>query len=886
MVDSTRTTRFRFWLWLIRAIGVIVPRRLRRDWRGEWEAELRARESMLEEWGRLDWRTKTDLLRRSLGAFRDALLLQPRRLEDEMFQNLRYGVRMLAKNPGISLLAVLAMSFGIGLVSTQFSFMNGVVLRGLPFEDADRLVYLERLNPQTQLSDALPLDDFTHLRLKQQSFEEIGAFATEHKTVSSQDRLPQRYRAVEVSANFHQLLRVQPASGRGFQPGDDEARAARVVLLSHSIWQRDFAGSPAVLGSIVRLDGESAVIIGVMPPEFHFPEDQELWVNLRAGTGLASKDDRVNEEVEVFGKLKRGVTPSAAQAEFDVIAAQINLAETTGDGNRYLTRIVPFVRHYTGDAADIAFFTMLAMGIGVLLLACANVANLTMAVASRRERELGIRAALGATRGQLIRQMLVESTMLAAAGAMGGVIITIWCTDLINHQMATADAPFWYRAVIDWRVVLFMVALTVLAGLATGLLPALRASRLDLNRLLQEYGAGASSLRLGRTARWMVTLQVTISCALLGVTGILIKSVISAQSVTLSFDPAHYIAAPIRLPDEQFPAATDRLRFFDDLRSEVAALQGVERVTLTSRHPASRGAADRIEIQGQPFQSELDLPLTALETVDAGYFATMKIPVLQGRGFANSDRQGAEPAAVVTESFAQAIWPDENPLGKRLRRQREISDWATVIGVVPDTPRFGAGQTSRFPHVYFAQQQQAWERMIVLIETRQNSVSPMVIRRIVDRLSPGLAVEKIESLSDSLAETLKIPRLISAIFLGAGAAAIFLAALGIFGVVSFFVSQRRRDFAIRRALGAQRRQIFALVLRHSLVHLLLGLSCGSGLAFALGKPIASELIGVSAFDPQISLLVAVGMTLVALMAIVFPAWRATKADPLAALRQE
>ena len=792
---------------------------------------------------------------------------------------IKYTLRLWRKNVGLTFMAVLAMAFGIGLVSTQFSFLNGVLLRGLPFEDADRLVYLERLDPQTRLSAALPLGEFTLFRERQQSFEELGAFATEHKTLSRQDRLPQRYRAAEVSANFHQVLRVQPASGRGFQASDAEAGAPRVVLLGYSIWQRDFDGSQAVLGTSLRLDGEPAVVIGVMPPEFQFPEDQELWINLREG-GRATAP-----EVEVFGKLKRGVAPAGAESEFDVLTAQLEPPETARTGAKYLTRIVPFVRHFTGDEADIAFFTMLAMGIGVLLLACANVANLTLALASRRERELSIRAAVGATRSQLIRQMLSESMLLAALGAVAGGVITLWCAALINRQMSAAEAPFWYRAVVDWRVVVFISAITLLTGLATGLAPALRASRFDINRLLQAHGAGGSGLRLGRLARWLVTLQVTISCALLGVTGILTKSVVSAQSLKLTIDPASYLAVPVQLPESRFPAATDRLRFFDELQTEIGALPGVERVILTSRHPASRGAAARIEIQGQTVQAEAELPLTLTEAVDAAYFETMNIPVLQGRGFADTDRQGATPVTVVTQSFARATWPNEDPLGKQLRRSR--SDWATVIGVVPETPRLGVEPASRFPRIYFAHPQQAWERMVVLIQTRQNSAShALAIRGIVNRLAPDLAVEKVESLSDSLTEALKIPRLINAIFLGAGAAAIFLASLGIFGVVSFSVSQRKRDFAIRMALGARRRQIFALVLRRSLVHLLLGLGLGSALAFALGKPLASELIGVAAFDPQISLLVAGCVMIVALIAVILPARRATKVDPMVALRCE
>lgn len=788
---------------------------------------------------------------------------------------LKYTLRLWRKNPGLTLLALLAMAFGIGLVSTQFSFMNGVLLRGLPFEDAERLVYLERLNPQTRLSAALPLGEFTRFRERQQSFEDLGALASEHKTLSRQQRLPQRYRAVEVGANLHKLLRVQPVRGRGFQPEDARASAARVVLLSHSIWQRDFDGSPAVLGSAVRVDGESAVIVGVMPPEFHFPEDQELWVNLR-------DDAAASAEIEVFGKLKPGVTATEAQAEFDLLSAQLKSFETARPETTYLTRIVPFVRHYTGEEADIAFFTMLAMGVGVLLLACANVANLTIALASRRERELSIRAAVGATRGQLMRQMLTESTLLAVLGALGGGVMTLWCTRLINRQMATADAPFWYRAVVDWRVVVFMSAITLLAGVATGLMPALRASRCDINRLLQAHSAGTSGLRIGRLARGLVTLQVTVACALLGVTGILTKSVVSAQRLELRFDPASVLAAPLQLPETRFPAANDRLRFFEDLRTELSALPGVERVVLSSRHPASRGAAARIELPGQ---IERGLPLTLIEAVDAAYFETMKIPVLQGRGFADTDRQGAAPVAIVTQSFVRATWPNEDPLGKQLRLQR--GDWATVIGVVPDTPRLGGARAERFPRVYFAHAQQGWERMVVLIHGRQPSAEQaLAIRRIVNRLAPDLAVEKIESLAESLTEALKIPRLLSAIFLGAGAAAILLAALGIFGVVSFSVSQRTRDFAIRLALGAERREIFALALRRSLLQLLLGLGLGSALAFALGKPLASELIGVAAVDLQISLLVAACVSTVSLVAILLPAWRAMNVDPLTALKGE
>jgi putative ABC transport system permease protein len=321
------------------------------------------------------------------------------------------------------------------------------------------------------------------------------------------------------------------------------------------------------------------------------------------------------------------------------------------------------------------------------------------------------------------------------------------------------------------------------------------------------------------------------------------------------------------------------------LRTEIGTLPGVEGLVLSSRHPASRGAAARIEIQGQAIQAERDLPLSLIEAVDSAYFQTMNIPVLRGRDFADTDSRGTAPVAIVTQSFVRATWPNEDPLGKQLRLQRE--DWATVIGVVPDIPRLGNAREERFPRIYFAHSQQAWERMVVLIRTRHDSADQaLAIRRIVNRLSPDLAVEKVESLSESLTEALRIPRLISAIFLGAGAAAVFLAALGIFGVVSFSVTQRTRDFAIRMALGARRRQIFALVLRRSLVHLLLGLGLGSVLAFVLGKPLASELIGVAAFDPQISLLTAGCVTSVVLIAIILPARRATKVDPMVALRYD
>lgn len=483
---------------------------------------------------------------------------------ETVWQDLRYGVRFWMRSPGTAAVAALAMALGIGLMSVQFSLMNGVLLRGLPFEDSARIYYIERLDRQTQLSLPLPLDDFLAFRARQESFEELGAFATEHKTFSGGEGLPVRYRAADVSVNLLALLRVQPMLGRGFRPEEARMGAPWVILLSEAIWRRDFSSSPDVLGQSVHLDGHPATVIGVLPSGFHFPEDQDLWVNLKKEEGGAGPS------VEIFGRLKETHNAAQAQAEFDVLAEQLQLSSLARDRMRYATRVVPFVRHYTGDMAELIFFTMLMMGAGVLLIACGNVMNLGMAMACRRERELSIRVALGASRSRVVRQMLVESTVLVALGGAGGVLLTLWGTRLINVSMAGAETPFWYHAEFDWRVLVFMVVLTLGAGAVSGLLPALRASRLNPQRVLQEHGPGGSTLRAGKLSRLLVGAQVAVACGLLGVTGMLVKSVVRAQAVNLPYDPAQYVTAQIQLPGQTFASAEDRLRFFTGLRQEIS----------------------------------------------------------------------------------------------------------------------------------------------------------------------------------------------------------------------------------------------------------------------------------------------------------------------------
>jgi predicted permease len=559
MTDATRTTRFRFWLWLIRFVGLIVPRRLRADWRQEWEAELRYRETMLAEWDRLNWQNKLNLLWRSTSAFWDALWLQPKRWEDEMIQDIRFGMRMLLKHKGFTAVAVLTLALGIGANTAIFSVVYHVLLKPLPYQDPEQLVWVWGEQAARKQAPHTPAD-FLDYQRRNQSFAQMTAFRNISFALGNAGQ-PERVDGRIVSANYFALLGVAPRLGRSFAPEDGQAGAARLVLLSHHYWQQRFGGEASVVGQSLTLSGEPATIVGVMPPDFREP-GVNLWTNPRhivPDSVTSSRDDmtsvRRNPYLSVLARLKPGVTLSQAQADMDAIAAGLRQEYPDLYGGKGV-RLVALHEFVVGDTKPTLLLLFGAVGL-VLLIVCANVANLTMARAATRTKEFALRAALGAGRGRLIRQLLTESVLLAVAGGIGGVGLATWGLNLLV-ALSPKAVPRLAEIRLDWRVLTFALGASLLTGIVFGVLPALTSARVNLNETLKEGGRDAVAGTGRRTRSALVAAEVALALVVLAPAGLLVKSFWRLQQVNPGFEAAIPGHLPRRHPSElALPRLTD-----------------------------------------------------------------------------------------------------------------------------------------------------------------------------------------------------------------------------------------------------------------------------------------------------------------------------------------
>ena len=802
-----------------------------------------------------------------------------------MFNDLRFSLRTMVKRPASTLLAVLALALGIGLVTTQFSFVNGVMIKGLPFEDSGRIYHLSRSGPQVQRDVAVPMRDYLLWREQQKSFEDLAAFDVSIMNLSGDSLLPQRYVGASITSSLFPVLKVQPIHGRPLHPSDDLPGAPAVVLINEGIWEREFGRDPAVVGRSVLLSGEPATIIGVMPEFFKFPSEQMMWTNLRPeADSMAFGFVRT---AQVVGRLKRDVSLDAARAEFDVIISR--LAEQFPETNKSFTqsRILTYIDHFNNEEAQPILLTMFAMVLGVLLIACTNVANLLLARASQRGKELAIRSALGATRGRLFSQLICESTLLALAGAALGILIAVWGTHLIDQQLASTNAPFWFDVSIDGLVLFVLIGVTLLAGFVSGFLPALQATRGDVNSALKDEARSMSSVRLGRFSKFLVIVQVAVSCSVLVVTVLMAKTVVLAKSTKFAFDPDQMLGARIELMDRDFPEGHHRQAFYTQVLEKIRALPGVEGATFTSRHPIQPGVFTSTAIDGQIYNNDHEVPMAFLEVISGDYFKTLGIPLLQGRDFSSEDTADSPAVAIVNESFARKFWPSESPIGKRIRRVREGQAWATIIGVAPDLRMKGVLNVDGQEGYYLLQEQEGWGWMTVLVRTSANPndlIQP--IREVVTEVAPYQPVHTIEPVSATLDARLAVPRFVSNMFVVFGGAALFLGAVGLYGVMSFSVNQRAREFGIRFALGARVADVLRMVMKQGAIQLGIGLLAGLALAFGLSQPLAFLLRGGSPNDQGVYGTVVVLVALIALLAVWFPARRASRIDPMLALRDE
>ena len=882
------TTRVRFWLWLIRVIGVIVPRRMRADWRQEWEAELHYREAMLAEWDKLNWQNKLDLWRRSLGAFRDALLLQPRRLEDEMFQDLRFGARMLLKNPGFTLIAVLTLALGIGANTAIFSVVYHVLLKPLPYQNPEQLMWVWGEEPTSKQTVHTPAD-FLDYQRRNQSFAQMAAFCDRSFALGSAGQ-PERAVGRIVSANYFALLGVAPRLGRSFAPEDGQAGAARLVLLSHRYWQQRFGGEPNVVGQSLTLSGEPATIVGVMPPDFREPLI-DLWTNPRLivpDFATNSRDDltgmRRNPYLSVMARLKPGATLPQAQADMDAITAGLRREYPDLYGSKGV-RLIALHEFVVGDTKPALLLLFGAVGL-VLLIVCANVANLTMARAATRAKEFALRAALGAGRGRLIRQLLTESVLLAVAGGICGLGLATWGLNLLV-ALSPKAVPRLAEIRLDWRVLMYALGTSLLTGIVFGVLPALTSARVNLNETLKEGGRDAAAGASHRTRGALVAAEVALALVVLVGAGLLVKSFWRLQQVNPGFDATRLTTMLVWLTEAKYADLAARRAFTRELSALLEKLPGIEGVAISNDLPI-RGSdwLTAPVVEGRPpFKPGEGIPV-GRHTVNDAYFQAMKIPLLRGRALTERDDENAPLAVVINESAANVLWPGEDALGKRMKLGRTATAWAEVVGIVGDVKHDGLHFDAK-PHLYTSNLQSPPSTLRIAVRSSLDAGAvATAVRGVVQSLDPLQPVSDVKTMADVLTGANVGRQLSLVLFALFAVTALLLAGIGIYGVTAYSVSRRTRELGIRMALGAGRRDVSRLVIKQSLTPVLLGVAIGLAAALAFTRWMGSLLFRVSAIDPVTFAGVTFLLIAIALLACWIPARRATKVDPMIALRHD
>jgi putative ABC transport system permease protein len=885
MADPTQTVRFRFWRWLIRFVGVIVPRRFRVRFRQEWEAELEYREALLARWDRLDWRNKLELLWRSLGAFWDALWLQRQRLEEDMFQDLRFGLRMLMKNPGFTLVAVLTLALGIGANTAIFSVVNALILRPLPYPDSERLVWVEEVSKKTNNSQPAWGAHFLDWQEHSQTLESIAAQDGGTRTLTGAGE-PERVEVGQISASFLQLLGVQPLpGGRNFSAAEDKPGGDRVAILSHALWQRRYNGNQDIVGRSVTLNDANFTVIGVAPENFRYFQNFDVWLPL-ALDPVAQLAGETRYYGTTVARLKPGVSIEQAQAEMDALSQRYEMTRPEGKSRiESRTRLVPLQDYLLGERRRPLLVLLGAVGL-VLLIACANVANLLLARAGAREKELAIRGALGAGRLRLARQLLTECLLLATAGSAAGLLLASWITGLIgslNSTNALGEMGRVAAITIDLRVLGFTLLITLVTGLLFGLLPALRLSRADLNVSLKEGGRGGLHGRGLRNA--LMVSEVALAIVLLIGAGLLIRSFVKLLDVDPGYRAENLLTAKIALPP-RYRDNSQRAQFYERILQRLAALPGVTSVGATSHLPLTgynMGATLRVEGRA-PHPGERE-PSAPIARVSPDYFRTMGISLRAGRLINDGDTQDAPSVALLTETLARRLFPNEDPLGKRLSVAGLA---ATIIGVVNDIRYTGLdGEVEQAVYLSYQQLPRSGMSLVLRGAAEPSSLAP-ALRNAVREIDPALPIYDVMtmnerlSLSNSVAE-----RRFNMLLLGCFAAlALLLAGVGVYGVISYVVTQRTREVGIRMALGAQSADVLRLFIKQGMAMVALGVGLGIFGAFALMRVMKSLLFDVSANDPLTFACVAVLLSLVALAACYLPARRAARIDPLASLRRE
>ncbi|MBU6400043.1 MAG: ABC transporter permease [Verrucomicrobia bacterium] len=800
-----------------------------------------------------------------------------------LFQDVRYGLRTLIKTPAFAVIAIATLALGIGANSAIFSFVNAILLRPLPYKDPERLVMVfENQRVNGWFKDAVGAPVLGEWRRQNTVFEGLAARGWDGFTLTGKGQ-PENIPGSPLSANMFSLLGIRPIRGRDFQPEEETYGKHHVVLLSHDLWQRRFGRDTNIIGQSITLNAEPYTVVGVMPPRTFFPEpDTQLW------TPLAFSPDQLRQRHAhnylVYGRLKAGVPLGQARAEMDLIARRMADADEQNKG--WGAEVYPLREIVVGDSRVMLLVLLCSVGL-VLLIGCANIANLLLVRSAARAREFAIRAALGAGRGQMIRQLLTESLLLAICGGILGSLLA-WAGLRALVRISPPDLPrIWEGIHLDGTTLLFTAAVTLATGVVFGLAPAWQASRPALAHELNESSRSTSASRHRHWLRGVLVIgEVAVSLTLLVSAGLMIRSFSRLVSQQLGYNPEHIVTMGTELPNAKYPEQGNKARFFEQFLAAVRRLPGVQSAALVRGLPLSgRDSNLSVLINSAPQPAPGESVAAGYSQVSPGYFHTMNIPLLQGRDFTGQDRTNTVPVVIVDETFVRNFKLGTNILGRRIDIG-DGTDKVEIIGVVKDTKRSSLADA---PHgeMYRTYKQMCWGYMTLVVQTKRNSPEiTRAVRTELDTIDKDQPIENVRTMTRLVASSVAQRRMSVELLGGFAGVAMLLAAIGLYGVLAYNVAQRTQEIGIRMALGARRGDVLGLVLRHGMTLASIGITLGLAGALAVTRLLRSLLFGVSSTDPVTFVLVPLLLCAVAFLACWLPARRATKVDPMVALRNE
>jgi putative ABC transport system permease protein len=809
-----------------------------------------------------------------------------------LLQDIRYGARVLARNKSFTAVAVLTLALGIGANTAIFSVVNELLLRPLPYADAERIVMVWEVTPEGRHQNTTSRANFRSWREQSTAFTAMSAFSDQRLALSGGGE-PEEVTVQFATPELFRILGVRPILGRGITPEDDGPDRPDVVVLSHGFWRRRFGGDPAVVGKPITLSGSPFVVVGVLPEGFQWHlrtksgsvRPAEMWTVLSMPTtGIPSR----GRFLSVVARLKPGATREQAEAEMKTIAAR--LAQEAPDFNKgYSAEVIPLREQLVGNVRPGLLILLGAAGL-VLLIACVNVANLLLSRAAAREKEIGLRTALGADRPRIVRQLLTESMLLAVLGGLLGLgiawlglraLVAISPSDIVDLQGVGLNLP----------VLALMMAVSLVTGILFGLVPAVEATRLNLNDTLKEggRGSGGQSTRSGRLRNALVIVEVALALVLLASAGLLVKSFVRLQEIDTGFDTENVLTMVVTLPRGKYSEDQQIVTFFREAMERMRALPGVRSAGMVNHLPlyGGLGSATGFTIEGRPAPPPGEEPGTNVRVADAGYFEAMGIPVLRGRNLTDVENREARGVVLISEAMARQHFPGENPIGKRLDVQMfEEPRLTEIIGVVGDV-RYDNLTDEAQPTVYLPHPELTYSFMTLVLRTEGDpaEIAPAA-RRVVREIDKDQPVADVRTMHQVMADTVGRARFNTLLFGAFAGLATLLAAIGVFGVMSYSVTLRTREIGLRMALGAKRSEVLALILKQGLLLSLIGTGIGLVAALAATRILSSLLFGVGSTDPATFSSIVLFFTIVALVACYLPARRATRVDPLIAIRHE